>query len=472
MSVQEKSFIPLSIDMEVLKNALYNKFSSSSDLIWIKQLSFSVDENKSCSNLFIYAPNTFCKDYVLNNYKDLIVSIVQDMYQFITNVEFFVGLPSSKITSFNAVNSNNSNKDFALEENSQSNNHINSNNINNKGLINTYSFNNFSVNNLNELVTVACKQISNTDIATFNQIYIYGKSGTGKTHLLHAIGNQIVASKPDAKVLYITAEKFMYSFIKHSKEKTLIEFKDELRSLYCLIIDDIHFLSGKTATENELFHTISELKSMNSKVILSGNASPFLINGLSNSLANEIASNLTIEIPQADIELRRKIIKTKLNLNDIKLTDDVIEFLSLKQLNAKQIDGAIKRIFMYLSLTNIDLNISKINNLLNDLFYNVDAQTTSNISDIKKCVCDFFDISVSKIDSYVKEKGISFPRQIAMFLSKKLTNKTFSEIGKMFGGKDHATVLYAVKKIENLMNSSIDLSKQIETLENMCRISS
>ena len=141
--------------------------------------------------------------------------------------------------------------------------------------------------------------------------------------------------------------------------------------------------------------------------------------------------------------------------------------MALKQLNAKQIDGAIKRIFMYSSLTDIDLNVTKINTLLSDLFYTSKTCTNCSIVDIKKYVCDFFGISTTKLDSYIKEKNVSTPRQIAMYLSKKFTNKTFNEIGKMFGGKNHATVLYAVKKIENLMNNDINFSRQIETIENL-----
>lgn len=303
---------------------------------------------------------------------------------------------------------------------------------------------------------------------TFNQIYIYGKSGVGKTHLLHAIGNQIILSKPDAKVIYMTAERFMNSFIDASRKNMIIQFKDDLRSAYALIIDDIHFLSGKEGTENELFHTINELKQMNKKIVLSGATSPFLIDGLNINLVNEIASNLTIEIPESDSQLRNKMIKNKLNDLDIALNDDVIEFLSLKQLNGKQLDGAIKKIFIHSSLINPNLTISEINNLLRDYFYTMEKYVSCSISNIKKCVCDFFGIQISKLDSYCKTKNIALSRQIAMYLSKKLTNKTFAEIGKMFGGKDHATVLYAVKKIENLMNDDINFSQQIEMLENKC----
>ena len=461
MNIQTQSFIP--IDTTVLKNIIHSKINTS-DFIWINQLSFSATNSNGVTNVYVYAPNTFCRDYIITNCQKIIDSSIRGEYPFVTDIKYFVGMPQTENSVF--ANSN-FNDDNYSENTNNSIFGVNENNINNRGLINTYKFENFVTTNINELAAVACRQISNIDIETFNQIYIYGKSGVGKTHLLHAIGNRIISLKPDAKVLYMTAEKFMYSFIKHSKEKTLIEFKDDLRNAYCLIVDDVHFLSGRESTENEFFHTINELKQMNKKIVLSGNESPFLIDGLSKVLANEIASNLTIEIPVFNTELRKKIIEKKLNINGVNLSNDVIEFLALKQLNAKQLDGAIKRIFMYSSLTDIDLNVTKINTLLSDLFYTSETCTNCSIVDIKKYVCDFFGISITKLDSYIKEKNISTPRQIAMYLSKKFTNKTFNEIGKMFGGKNHATVLYAVKKIENLMNNDINFSRQIETIENL-----
>ena len=460
MNVQTRSIIP--VDIESLESIVRDQVNST-DLIWINQLSFSSVTVNGMTSICVYAPNTFCRDYVLSHNKDIINCVITEKYPFVKDIEYLVGVPNIVPT----VNSNVCSDDVLSYDSDNSIKYVNENNVNSRGLIDTYRFENFATDKLNELATVACRQISDVNIDTFNQIYIYGKSGTGKTHLLHAIGNRIVSLKPDAKVLYMTAEKFMYLFIKHSKDKNLIDFKDDLRSAYCLIVDDIHFLSGREATENEFFHTINELKQMNKKIVLSGNDSPFLINGLSKTLSTEIASNLTIEIPSFDSALRKKIIEVKLKSYDMKLPDNVIEFLSLKQLNAKQIDGAIKRIFMYSSLTDIDLTISKVTSLLSDLFYTLDVGISYTVNDIKKCVCDFFGISIVKMDSSVKEKNIALPRQIAMYLSKKFTNKTFGEIGRLFGGKEHATVIYAVKKVENLMNGDINFSQQIETIQNM-----
>ncbi len=453
-----------SVDVDIIKNCIASKLNLSDFNTWISGLIFSTAENSDC--LTIYAKSNFCKDYVIKNFKELIVSATQENYPFISEISFTVGLPSQSPAQ---IVNDNSIALFAVNDETATENplrFVNENEINHRGLISSYSFINFATEKCNELAAVACRQISDVNVSTFRQIYVHGASGSGKTHLLQAIGNQIIAFKPDAKVLYMTAEKFMYSFIKHSKEKTLIEFKDDLRSAYCLIIDDIDFLASKEGTESELFHTICELRQMDKRIVLAGSASPFLIEGLSKNLATEIASNLVVEISPSTSDLRKKIIKSKTYSAGVSLSDEVIEFLSLKQLNGKQIDGAIKRVFMYSSLSNAEMTVARINNLLGDLFYNPEITRAYNISDIKKCVCDFYSVSVQKIDSYAKEKSISLPRQIAMYLSKQLTGKTFADIGKMFGGKDHATVLYAVKKIENMMNGNIEFSKQIETIEN------
>ncbi len=447
------------VDIENIKSILKGIVNQKDYITWLKDLSFELTDT-SCK---VLSSNKFCNDFIKNKFSSEIQKAINSLYPFVNNINYSVSIS-------NYENDNNIPNITSVKLSDNEVSIINTNNINHRGLNKSYTFKNFITDNTNELSIVAAKQISNlSSITNFKQIYIYGNNGTGKTHLLHSIGNQIVSQKPDAKVIYMSAEKFMYEFIKHSRAKTLMEFKDDLRSAYCLIIDDINFLSGKEGSEIELSHTIRELSDAGKRVILAGNKSPFMIDGLSKQLKSEISSSLVLEVSDFTEDLRKKVIQTKLFESNINISNEVIEFLSSKDLNGKEIDGAIKRIFMYASLSNDEMTISYINNLLKDIFYSKSENKQITISNIKKNVCDFYEITVQQIDSYLKEHSVALPRQIAMYLSKHLTDKSLMEIGNMFGGKDHATVLYAVKKIEKKMNDSIEFSKQIEAIERLCK---
>ena len=327
-----------------------------------------------------------------------------------------------------------------------------------------FTFDNFVVGESNRMPYAASKRICEKNSLIYNPLFIHGEVGMGKTHLLNAIAIDLRANFPNLKIVMMSAERFMYQFIKSIRLKETIKFKDQFRSIDILMIDDIQFIGGKGSTQEEFFYTFNDLISQGKQIIISSNKSPVDLLSLEERLKSRLSGGLVVDFLPTNYELRLEILKKKIQVLNINIPIDVIQFVASKIVNSiRELEGALNRIWANYELTGKNINIENTTILLSDLI----SAREKNISivDIQKKVSSYYNISLFDMSSPRRSISIARPRQIAMFLSKGLTSSSYPEIGKAFGGKDHTTVIHAVKKIESMLVNDQKLIKQIPELK-------
>jgi chromosomal replication initiator protein len=294
--------------------------------------------------------------------------------------------------------------------------------------------------------------------------YLYGPSGCGKSHLLHAFATEFAKLNPSKNVKCLSAEKFAFEYRKSVKENNTIGFKQSIRNNDLLIIEDLQYIITNKASQIELMHTINHIVEKNGKVIISSNVSPFLIEGINKDLITRTSFGLLIDIQTADKELKEKFIENKAEELNFHISSEIVDYLATNfKRSLRELSGAISRIFNYSFLSGNDISISFLNNLLKDMF--VDFGSKIEISDIKKEVAKHYNLLTSELSNVTKVKKIAMPRQIAMYLCKTLTNKSLTEIGTAFGGKNHSTIIHSIKKIEKLMDENNSFAKEVNLLK-------
>ncbi len=327
-----------------------------------------------------------------------------------------------------------------------------------------FTFENFVVGNSNHMPYAASRRISQKNSLAYNPLYIHGDVGMGKTHLLNAMVIDLKKNFPFLKIVLMSAERFMYQFIKAIRSKETIEFKDQIRSIDILMIDDIQFIGGKGSTQEEFFHTFDDLINQGKQIIISSNKSPLDLLYLDEKLKSRLAGGLVVDFLPTNYELRLSILKRKVELLDLDISLSVLEFLASKLVNnVRELEGALNRIWANFELTGKIINLENSKELLSDILSI--HQKNISINDIQKHVSSYYKLELSDMSSSRRSINIARPRQIAMFLCKSLTTFSYPEIGKAFGGKDHTTVIHAVKKIEKLANDDQRLKKQIFDLK-------
>ena len=327
-----------------------------------------------------------------------------------------------------------------------------------------FTFDNFVVGESNRMPYAASKRICEKNSLIYNPLFIHGEVGMGKTHLLNAIAIDLRANFPNLKIVMMSAERFMYQFIKSIRLKETIKFKDQFRSIDILMIDDIQFIGGKGSTQEEFFYTFNDLISQGKQIIISSNKSPVDLLSLEERLKSRLSGGLVVDFLPTNYELRLEILRKKIQVLNINIPIDVIQFVASKIVNSiRELEGALNRIWANYELTGKNINIENTTILLSDLI----SAREKNISivDIQKKVSSYYNISLFDMSSSRRSISIARPRQIAMFLSKGLTSSSYPEIGKAFGGKDHTTVIHAVKKIESMLVNDQKLIKQIPELK-------
>ena len=324
------------------------------------------------------------------------------------------------------------------------------------------NFENFVIGESNELAFLSAKKISENFSITYNPLYIYGDVGLGKTHLLNSIA-LIVEKENKRKFLYMSAERFMYQFIKSIKLKETLKFKEQFRSVDILIIDDLQFIGGKDSTQEEFFHLFNDLIDLKKQIVISADKAPREIKGLDYRIKSRLSGGLVIDIQPTTFELRVKILKEKLNFKTTYINKEIINFLARNIISSvRELEGALNKLIAYSDLMKISLDINLAKNLLSDLLKENDSRIS--IEFIQSEICKYFSVSLIDLYSKKRSRNISRPRQIAMFLSKELTDHSYPEIGRFFGGKDHATVIHGVNKIKNLMPVDKKIKKDIDNL--------
>ncbi len=413
----------------------------------------------------IIVPFAIHKTHIINNYRDIIVEGLYEVTN--TNYELELLLRDEIIEDtepkVNTISENSS----SITSNSIEMPYIKSN-LNSK-----YTFENFIVGNSNKFAHAAALAVAENPGKMYNPLFIYGNSGLGKTHLMHAIGNYI-SKNSDKKVLYVTSEQFVSDFIGINKKDengtnfTYVDFfKQKYRNIDVLIIDDIQYLGGATETQKEFFHTFNTLYGDNKQIIISSDRSPDDLKILEDRLRTRFCWGLPVDIYPPDFELRVAILKKRIVGEAInkEIPDQVIEYMASNLgSDIRQLEGAVTRLVAYSTIMGSEIDLNLAIEALKD-YINKGISEKNNINKIQKVVAEYFQISVEDLKSKKRNSNISFPRQIAMFLCRKFTDESFPKIGIEFGGKDHSTVMHSCEKIEREIKTNKDLADTIDKLE-------
>jgi chromosomal replication initiator protein len=334
-----------------------------------------------------------------------------------------------------------------------------------------FTFEDFVVGKPNELAHAASRRVAESCASPnlgvpFNPLFLYGGVGLGKTHLMHAIAWHVRQNAPGRKVIYLSAEKFMYQFVRALRFKSTIDFKEQFRSVDLLMIDDVQFISGKDSTQEEFFHTFNALVDQNRQIVISADKAPSDMEGLEERMRSRLGWGLVADIHPTTYELRLGILQSKAEHNGIRLPQKVMEFLAHKIVsNVRELEGALNRIVAQMQFVGRDITLESAQEVLHDLLRANERRVT--IDEIQRRVAEHFNIKMAEMTSARRARVVARPRQVAMYLAKQLTQRSLPEIGRKFGGRDHTTVMHAVRKVEELIVSDRAIAEDVEVLRRM-----
>ncbi len=329
-----------------------------------------------------------------------------------------------------------------------------------------FTFDQFVVGKPNEFAYAAARRVAEAAIVPFNPLFLYGGVGLGKTHLMHAIAWSIRNENPRRNVIYLSAEKFMYRFIRALREQNTVDFKDQFRSVDVLMIDDVQFIAGKDSTQEEFFHTFNALVDQRRQIVLSADKSPSNLEGIEERLKSRLNCGLVADIHATTYELRLGILQSKADQLGIDVQGNVLEFLAHKiTSNVRELEGALNRIVAHAELVGRETTLETTQEVLHDLLRANDRRVT--IEEIQKRVAEHFNIRTSDMHSARRARSVARPRQVAMYLAKQLTSRSLPEIGRKFGGRDHTTVMHAVRKVDELREYDAGFAEDVDLLRRM-----
>jgi chromosomal replication initiator protein len=329
-----------------------------------------------------------------------------------------------------------------------------------------FTFENFVVGKPNELAYAAARRVADAGSVPFNPLFLYGGVGLGKTHLMHAIAWAIKARDPQRRIIYLSAEKFMFQFVRALRHKDTVAFKQLFRSVDVLMVDDVQFISGKDMTQEEFFHTFNALVDQNRQIIISSDKSPSDLDGLEERMRSRLGWGLVADIHPTTYELRLGILESKAEQMAAEIPIKVLEFLAHKiTSNVRELEGALNRIVAHATLVGRPITIETTQEVLRDLLRANDRRVT--IDEIQKRVAEHYNIRVADMHSARRARAVARPRQVAMYLAKQLTSRSLPEIGRKFGGRDHTTVMHAVRKVEELCSMDSGFCEDVELLRRM-----
>ena len=420
---------------------------------WLRRLPVSEAEDL----LILKAPNRFVADWVRDRYLDRIASLAREVSErpsLRVDLELSVGqsMSHSPMPPQRQVNST------SLEHYSKPVSPVRvEGGLRHHSYLNPgFTFGSFVEGKSNQLALAAARQVAANDGNVYNPLLIYGGVGLGKTHLMHAIGNEIAQRHHSAQVLYIHSERFVADMVKALQQGAMPDFKRFYRKLDVLLIDDIQFFSGKDRTQEEFFHTFNALLEGNQQVILTCDRFPKEIEGLEDRLKSRFSWGLTVAVEPPDLETRVAILKKKADKEKVRLSDEAAFFIAQKiQSNVRELEGALKRVIANAQFTRSRITLGFIKDTLKDLLAAQEKQIS--IDNIQRRVAEYYNIKVSDLMSKRRSRSVARPRQVAMALAKELTTNSLPEIGKSFGGRDHTTVLHGCRKIKELLETSAEL---------------
>ncbi|SFR33654.1 chromosomal replication initiator protein DnaA [Litoreibacter janthinus] len=334
-----------------------------------------------------------------------------------------------------------------------------------------FTFDSFVVGKPNELAHAAARRVAEGGPVSFNPLFLYGGVGLGKTHLMHAIAWELQKRSPELKVVYLSAEQFMYRFIQALRDKQMMDFKSLFRSVDVLMVDDVQFIAGKDSTQDEFFHTFNALIDQQKQIIISADRAPGEIDGLEERIRSRLQWGLVVDLHPTDYELRLGILQQKVEqyrsqYQELKITDGVLEFLAHRiSNNVRVLEGALTRLFALASLVGREITLEMTQESLADILRQSDRKVT--MDEIMRKTCDYYNVRMSDLLSPKRSRNIARPRQMAMWLAKQLTQRSYPEIGKRFGNRDHTTVIHAVRKIDELKAQDAQVAEDAELLRRM-----
>ena len=329
-------------------------------------------------------------------------------------------------------------------------------------------FETFVVGNSNRFATAAAQAVANNPGNVYNPLFIYGNSGLGKTHLMYAIGNAILGTRPDAKVKYVTSETFTNEIINAIQNHTVKDFQEKYRTIDCLIIDDIQFLENKERTQEEFFHTFNALKEANKQIVISSDRHPQSMDKLEERLRSRFVNGLTVDIQPPDLETRIAIIRKKAELEKINMPNEVIQTIAVSiDNNIRMIEGAFNRIVAYASIMHLPIDMKVTETVLKDFATRTHQNIT--IEKIISHICKYYNLQNDDLIGKKRPKHIALPRQIAMYLSRKMTDASLPKIGLSFGGRDHTTVIHAYEKVEKMRKEDRSFDNLLQQFEEQIR---
>ncbi len=326
-----------------------------------------------------------------------------------------------------------------------------------------FTFDSFVVGKPNALAHAAARRVCESANVPFNPLFIYGGVGLGKTHLMHSIAHMMAKDFPEKTVMYLSAEKFMYQFVKALRANDTMNFKEQFRSVDVLMIDDIQFIAGKESTQEEFFHTFNALVDQNKQIIISSDKAPSDLTGIDERLRSRLAWGLVADIHPSTYELRLGILQSKRAKLGANVPDSVLEFLALKVTsNIRELEGALNRIVAHADVSKQEITLETTQEVLQDLLRAHDRRIT--IDEIQRKVAEHYNLRLTDMHSARRARQVARPRQVAMYLSKLLTARSLPEIGRKFGGRDHTTVMHAIRKVEELMGDDAQIAQDVDVV--------
>ncbi|MDG1437707.1 MAG: chromosomal replication initiator protein DnaA [Emcibacteraceae bacterium] len=455
------------IDMQwnLVLDALRSEFDENTFKSWFKPLALiNIEGNKAV----MAAPTRFMRNWLLSNYAERLKNAWQRVNDGVNDIDIVV------LSGFQGAD-----KDIesprAVATPTKGNNKEKPKSqmrvVNDGGfgapLDPRFTFERFVVGQSNEFAYAAARRVAENKDVNFNPLFLHGGVGLGKTHLMHSIAWAIRENFPNKKVVYLSAEQFMYQFISAIRYKDTMAFKEKFRNVDLFMIDDLQFIANKNSTQDEFFHTFNALIDHNSQVILSADRSPSNLEGVEERIRSRLGSGLVADIHPTDFELRLGILQQKANsIPEVDIQSEVIEFLARRiSSNVRELEGAFNRMVAHSTLIGRPITLEMTQEVLQDLLRANDRRVT--VDEIQRQVADYFNIKLSDLLSARRARQVARPRQVAMYLSKQLTSKSLPSIGRKFGGRDHTTVMHAVKRIEELKQTDSVLEEDILHLERM-----
>jgi chromosomal replication initiator protein len=443
-----------------VREELIKRVGRNNYVTWIEPLKLSHLKNGVAR---FEVPTIFFGDWVQRNYADHIRTQLASTGALVDRVEFAVGQAvEPRVQAAKAVTKATTKPARAR---------VSEEELPGAPLDARFTFDSFVVGKPNELAHAAARRVAEGGPVTFNPLFLYGGVGLGKTHLMHAIAHELQARRPDLRVLYLSAEQFMYRFVQALRDRQVMDFKELFRSVDVLMVDDVQFIAGKDSTQEEFFHTFNALVDANKQIVISADRAPGEIKDLEDRIKSRLQCGLVVDLHPTDYELRLGILQQKVDFyrsqyRGLVLADGVLEFLAHRiTTNVRVLEGALTRLFAFASLVGREITLDLAQDCLADILRSSDRKLS--IEEIQRKVAEHYNIRLSDMIGPKRLRNIARPRQVAMYLSKQLTPRSLPEIGRRFGGRDHTTIMHGVRKIEELMTTDSQLADDLQLLRRL-----